>query len=393
MGRRVSGEGTLFKRKDGRWSGQAYVTLTNGSKKRVCIIGKKGETREDVRACLRELIHKEERHVPYAEKDWTLGEYFDYWIEVIMPNCVCESTWDSYNRAIKNHLKPTMCGHKLKTLSVQDVRNAIEAMTERGCPSGQMEKNLQVLVNCLNCAMREELIFRNVAQLVKKPKHTRKETVIWLANQAELFLETVKNHPKYIAFVLFFICGMRRGEIIGLRWSDIDFENGFIHVRQQIYRVKGKRIKSEIVVRELKTKNSRRTLQLVDDVRAALIEHARKNNITIPPFNPNFELSKQGTVVVGNTGNPVDPRVLGRCFESLIKKAGLPRTKLHAMRHMTPTYMKDLGVHMKDAQMILGHANIATTLNIYQHSTPEGQHAALNALGNRLLKRPKTLYD
>jgi integrase len=387
MGRRAKGEGTIFKRKDNRWSGQDYVTLVNGVRKRICVIGKKGETREDVRLRLREIMRQEERGTPYVEKDWTLGEYFDYWINEVMPNRVAESTFDSYNRAVNNYLKPAMCGHKLKNLSVQDVRNAIKTMTENGCPSGAMEKNLQVLVNCLNCAMREELIFRNVAQLVEKPKHLRKETVIWSANQSVSFLDSVKEHPLYIAFVLFFVCGMRRGEIIGLRWSDIDFENGFICVRQQMYRVKGKRVKSEIVVKELKTKNSRRNPPLVDDVRNALIEHAKKRNITIPPFNPYFELSKQGTVIVGKTGNPVDPRVLARHFENLTKKADLPRTKLHAMRHMTPTFMKDLGVHVKDAQMILGHANVSTTLNIYQHGTPEGQRAALDAMGNRLLKR------
>lgn len=383
MGRRAKGDGSLYKRSDGRWTAEANVTLTNGKVKRVIITGKKGENREDVRLKLRDLINNEERRIPCAEKDWSMDEYLDYWITEVHSKSIRESTLDTYKRSIKNHLKPTLGGHKLRNLSVGDVRNAIAAMEERGCGNGALEKSLQVLSACLKCAMREELIFRNVAQLVEKPTRARKETIVWSSEQAAYFLEFIKDHPFYIAFVLFFTYGMRRGEILGLRWQDIDFENGFIHVRQQIYRLNDKKI----VARELKTKSSRRNPPLDEDVQAALIEHAKKRGIEIPPFNPHFELSKQGTVVVGKTGNPVDPRSLARCFDNLVKKAGLPRTKLHAMRHMATTFMKELKVDVKDAQRILGHANITTTLNIYQHSTPETQRTGLAKMGGRLLKR------
>ena len=138
------------------------------------------------------------------------------------------------------------------------------------------------------------------------------------------------------------------------------------------------------MARELKTANSRRTLPLLDNVRAALMTHAEKNGIALPQFNPYFELSIQGTVVISEVGTPLEPRNLARCFNILTKKAKLPRIKIHAMRHTAATVLKDLNVPLKDAQLILGHSNISTTLNVYQHGTPETIRAAIFAIEERL---------
>jgi integrase len=378
MGRRANGEGTIFKRKDGRWSVQAYVTLANGERKRICITKK---SREAAKEKLREILDQENRHVPYSEKDWTIAEYLDYWIQDIQTGRICETTVVSYKMTIKNHIKPTMGHHKLKSLSVYNVRNAMDMLEKRGCSARMRIECLRILPSCLGCAMREELIYRNVAQLVEKPKHIPKETVIWSAEQAALFLRTARNHSKYIVFLLLLTYGMRRGEVLGLRWCDIDFKNELIYVRQQIGRINGK-----MVARNLKTANSRRSLPLMSNVHAALLEHAKKNAITIPKFNPFFEPSLHGTVVVTKTGTPLDPPGLVMCYNILVKKAELPRIKIHAMRHTAATVLKDLNVPAKDAQLILGHSNISTTLNIYQHGTPESYRAAISAVENRLFR-------
>jgi integrase len=228
--------------------------------------------------------------------------------------------------------------------------------------------------------MREELIFRNVAQLVEKPKHTPKKSIIWTAEQAASFLKTAKNHPQYIAFLLLLTYGMRRGEVLGLRWHDIDFENGVIHVRQHIDRINGK-----IMARDLKTANSRRELPLMASVRAALLTHAEQHGITPPPFSPHLEYSTQGTVVISEVKTPLEPRNLARCLSDLRQKVDLPHIRIHDTRHMAATFLKDLNVPVKDAQLILGHANISTTLNIYQHGTPETQRTAIAAVEKRLL--------
>jgi len=376
MKRRANGEGTIYKRDNGRWAAQAYVTLTNGERKRIFITEK---TREAVIAKLREIKDQESRRVRYSEKDWTVAEYLDYWLTNIQQRRIRETTMMTYKIMIKNHIKPIIGGCKLRDLSVYDVRRAVDGLTERKCSGAIIQKCLRVLSACLNCAMREELIFRNVVQLVEKPNYAPKETVIWTAEQAAWFLQTIKAHQHYIAFLLLLTYGLRRGEVLGLRWRDIDFENGFIHVRQQIDRINGK-----ITARDVKTANSRRSLPLMANVRAALQEHADKTGVILPQFAPHCELSTKGTIVVSKAGTPLEPRRLARYFDVLQKNAGLPRITIHAMRHTAATVLKDLNVPVKDAQLILGHSNISTTLNVYQHGTPETHRAAISAVEERL---------
>jgi len=382
MRRRAHGEGTVYKKPNGRWAGQVNVTLPNGDPKRAFVAGK---TREEVVVKLRKLLDQESRNIPYIDKDWTVGEYLDYWMENIQSKRVRETTMTSYNFTIKNHLKPVMGNLKLKTLSTLETRRAIDELEKRGCSSAMRIECRKVLSACLTSAMREDIIYRNVALLVEKPKHIPKEITIWTTAQAAQFLQTSKDHPKHIAFLLFLSYGLRRGELLGLRYSDIDFDNNQIHIRQQIDRINGR-----ILARDLKTKNSRRVLPLIPDIRTALLEHAEKRGITIPAFNPSFELSTHGTVVASATGKPLEPRNLKRCFHRLSDKAGLPRITIHAMRHTAATVLKDLNIPIKDAQLILGHANISTTLNIYQHGTPETHRVAIAAVGERLLSTPAT---
>ena len=327
-----------------------------------------GKTLAIAQSRLNEKLKTVNQGLPYVDKDWTVGEYLDYWMNEIQIGKIRETTISTYRRMIKNHIVPTLGCHKLKKLSVIHIRLALNELKKRGRSGATLQKYLIILNACLNCALREEIIYRNVAHLVEKPKYTPRETAIWSAEQAVHFLLTAKAHPLFIAFLLLLTYGMRRGEVLGLRWCDIDFNNGWIHVRQQIDRIDG-----TMMARELKTKNSRRNLPLRPVVRTAMLHHAKKNGITIPQFNPYLELSLQGTIVVSKANTPLEPRNLARCFHLLTKKAGLPRIKLHATRHTTATILKELKTDIKDAQLLLGHSNVTTTLNIYQHGTPENQ--------------------
>jgi integrase len=173
---------------------------------------------------------------------------------------------------------------------------------------------------------------------------------------------------------------MRRGEVLGLRYSDVDFENNLIHIRQQIDRINGK-----IMARDVKTANSHRTLPLTESVRLAILAHAASHGVALPPFSMQYNISTSGTIVISQANTPLEPRNLARSFHDLIARAGLPRIKLHAMRHTAATMLKDLAVPAKDAQLILGHANISTTLNIYQHGTPDTHRSAMTAVEQTLL--------
>jgi integrase len=382
MRRRGNGEGSIVKRKDGRWSAQATVTLASGGTKRVCITTKEYET---AKSKLCEILEQEKRNIPCSEKNWTVSDYLDYWMRDIQARRIRETTMALYEMNIRLYIKPTLGGRKLKELSVSNIRGALTVLDERNCSGRTKQIFLQIIRACLNCAMREELIFRNVASLVEKPKYTPKEITIWSVEQSALFLYTIKEHRLYIVFLLLLSYGMRLGEALGLRWSDIDFDNGIIHIRQQIGRINGK-----ITARELKAQNSRRTLSLMKHVGAELMKHAKKEGITPPKFNPRFELSTQGTIATSKTGTPLDQRNLLRTFHKLTKEPGLPRIRIHSMRHTACTIMKDAGVPLKDIQLMSGHANPSTTMNIYIHGTPETQRTATSAVEKRLFSETAT---
>ena len=311
MRRRTKGSGSIFKRGDGRWAGEVTVTKANGDSKRVYVSGK---NRDVVRAKMQELQAKEKQQIPYSEKEWTVGEYLDYWIDEVQSKRIRETTLSLYKLIIKNYIKPTLGSLKLQKLTVYDVRAALNKLQEQGCRGATLQKYYQVMSTCLNCAMREELVQKNVVVLVEKPRYAPKETAIWTTEQAVHFLQSIKEHSQYIAFLLLLTYGMRRGEALGLRFCDIDFENNRIHLRQQIARING-----AIKARDLKTANSRRTLPLVPNVRAALLELTEKREISIPPFNPEFEMSTEGTVIISEAGTPLEPRNLARYFRAYSK--------------------------------------------------------------------------
>jgi len=350
--------------------------MTNGKSKRIFISAK---TRDELISKLREIHEQENKRIPFQEKEWVVEDYLDYWMREVQSKRVRETTMRTYSVLIERHIKPAMGGHKLRDLSVHDVRCALGILEEQGCSAKTRLECLRVLSACLNNAMREEITQRNVVQLVAKPKYIPKKTVIWTAEQAGIFLQSAKDHPQFIAFLLLLTYGMRRGEVLGLRYCDIDFDNGLIYVRQQIDRINGR-----IMARDVKTENSRRTLPLIPAIRTELLNHAERNCTIIPPFDLNPDMSTEGTIIVGKTGRALEPKSLVRSFDILAMRAGLPRIKVHAMRHTAATVLKDLGVPVKDAQLILGHSNIITTLNIYQHGTPDTHRTAISAVGERL---------
>jgi integrase len=374
--RKANGEGTIFMRKDGRWAAQASITQADGEPKRICFTSKDRETAKEK---LRVVLEQNDR-LPHSGKEWNVADYLDYWLNDIQSKRRRESTMVAYRGMINNWIKPVLGKHSLRELNVSDVDLALDYLRERGCKSSALQKCLGILSSCLSYAMRKDLIYRNVAKLADKPEHTPKETVIWTVEQAIHFLQSTKESPHYIAYLLLLTYGMRRGETLGIRWCDIDFISNQIHLRQQIDRIDNK-----IMARDLKTKNSRRTLPLISSVRDELLKLAQKRDITIPPFNPVLELSPEGTIVSTHLGTPLESSNFVRYFQAETAKAGLPRIKVHALRHTAATILKDLNVPIKDVQMILGHAHISTTLAIYQHGTSETQRTAMNTLGERLL--------
>ena len=282
-----------------------------------------------------------------------------------MDTCSSESGFDALGRI------------PLSKLTIQDVQRLFNGQIESGASARIIQRNRSVLRAALSRAEREELVVRNVAKLVDIPAYRRKAITPWTAEQSMTFLSSAVGHRWYGAYLMLLTYGMRRGEVLGLRWSDVDLEIGAIRIEQQLQRI-GKNLEAGVV----KTEAGRRALPLIPIVRTALEELAEKRSASRASANPDDPLSD--LVFLSSTGTPIDPKNFVRDFHKIREKAGLPRITVHHTRHTAATTLKNLGVPARDTQLILGHAHITTTQQLYQHADVEGQTRALERVGTLL---------
>ena len=225
-------------------------------------------------------------------------------------------------------------------------------------------------------------VTKNVAKLVKPPKIVAEKFRVWDEGQLRTFLEVAKSHRLYIAFLLAATTGMRQGEILGLRWQDIDFDKAILSVTQAIARDH-----HGFMVSEPKTSSSRRTIALPSNVIRSLKQH-RKLQWSEMLAAKSYE--DHGLVVQTLVGTPVSPRNFARVWYSLLKRAGVPRIRFHDLRHTHATLMLKQGVHPKIVSERLGHSSVQITLDTYSHLLPNMQAAAAEGFGKLL--EPDTAY-
>lgn len=369
-GRNTNGEGTIYRRKDGRWEAAVYAITTSGVSKRIRVYG---STRGEVSAKLLEVKQKRQNGVPIPNKSWRVGEYLGYWLtNTVKPN-LRSSTHERYEATIRLHLRPHLGNVRLADLSVPTVQTFLSAKLAEGRSVRNVQIMREVLRAALSTACREELLTRNVAGLVRLPKWEQREIRPWSPQETYSFLQAASSDPLYPAFVLATYYGLRRGEVLGIRWEDIDFEQREIRIRQQVRRTNG-----QLEVGPLKTKSSRRNLPLLFAVQDALLEQANSRSTDL--------------IFTTANGQPVEPHNFTRSFQRICRQQGIRRIRFHDLRHTAATLLKDCGVPDRDIQLILGHSTITTTQQIYQHDSMESRRTALEKV-ERLFRRSTGLVD
>jgi len=369
MKRKANGDGSITQRKDGRWMGRYYVTLPCGTRKRQHIISK---DRQTVVTRMREELALADKGTPIIRDNQTLGEYLEYWLTNISAPRVRPTTQHARIDFVRRLIIAEIGHIKLTNLKPQHVLQMLSQLEAKNKGKYTQKRAKQLLSTALKDAMKLEIIHRNVAMLVDTPKHTHKERKVWDKSQIQQFLTHTKkiNHKYYPLFELLFYYGLRRGEVLGLRWQDIDFEKNEIHIRQTLAEVG-----HTIVFGEPKTRAGIRNLPLLSNVRETLLRHQAAE----PEYADDL-------LFHGREGNPVYPHSLLKTFRRLCQQAGLPKISLHEIRHTVATLMKDSNVSPTDAQHILGHSDIAITLQFYTHSTAESKVTAMDALATNLSK-------
>lgn len=353
--KRGNGEGTITRRADGRYVAALYVDRPDNTRGRKWIYGR---TRAEVAGELARLAQRVDAGAVVPTRSPTLSDYLTTWLDEVVAPGLRPTTLAKYRTAVELYLRPGLGHHRLDKLTVALVQGYLNARHAGGDSVAKLEMMRTALSSALGRAVREELVLRNVAQLTTLPTVHRARRTAWTAEQARRFLRAALHDAAYPVFVLALVYGLRRGEIAALTWTDVDLAAGRVHVRGTLVRVNGR-----LVHGPAKTAAGVRVLPLVGLARAALEvvrDHQAEQSATA-----GSDWNDTGYVFTTRTGRPVDPRNLSRSFDRIVADTGLPAIVFHDLRRTTATLLKSLGVPARDAQTILGHANITVTLGIY----------------------------
>ena len=374
MGRRGNGEGTISRRKDGRWEARYYVPTVNGTKRKVIY----GKTQAEVRDKLTKALSDRIDGIVYDDENMTVGEYLDVWLKGSVYGSVRQSTYDRDTNLVNNHIKPLLGGLKLKKLNSAHIQRFYRDRLNTGLSTSTVHKMHDILRRGLAQAVKWHLVPRNVADVVKPPRPVPKEMVALSTDETRKLLDAAAEDRLEALYVLAVHTGMRQGELLALRWQDVDMENAIVSVRRTLTRSGGK-----VTFGEPKTKKSRRSIRLAPQAMEALRAHLERQLRDMEILGDRYR--DQGLVFTTDTGAPINPSNLRqRSFAPLLKRAGLPHMRFHDLRHTCATLLLSRGVHPKFVQELLGHGTIAITLDTYSHVMPSMGDATARAMEDAL---------
>ncbi|MEU4683457.1 tyrosine-type recombinase/integrase [Streptomyces xinghaiensis] len=371
--RNPNGAGTITKRKDGRFQAAVYVLQPDGTRARKFAYGKTWAECDTKR---RELLAKVESGVPVPTRSAKLAEWLPYWLDNVVKPRRKLSTFDKYEAHVRLYLVPSLGAKRLESLGVADVRRFLVRLEQQTTAATAKESH-RVLRTALSAACREELITRNVASLVEPPRAKSRELNPWTLDETLAFLAAARKDPLYAAFVLAIAMGLRRGEIVGLRWTDVDLEKRVLYVRQQTQRRRG------VLYDDDPKGRRRRAVPLPAMCVAPLRWHRMRQAAAKHRAGESWR--DGGYVFATRTGSPVEPRNLYRSFTRVAESADLRVIRLHDARHGCATLLTAAGAAPRVVMEILGHSQISITMDVYTHVVQDTQREAISHM-DRLLR-------
>ncbi|MFS1511846.1 tyrosine-type recombinase/integrase [Chengkuizengella sp. SCS-71B] len=329
--------------------------------------------KEAEKACAALITEYEQGNM--IEKKMQLNAFMTMWLET-REGKVKPGSYARDYRHTKNHIIPYLGKMDLTKLTALHVEKLFKHLSnDKGLSNRTILDIHSVLKNALKTAIRWGYVSKNVAALVDRPKVDKKEIHVWDQNEAHKFLSTAKKRSRYyITFLLALTTGMRQGEILGLRWKDVDLKDRFISIRQTLTH-DGKGFNSHT-----KTNAGNRLIS-IDKQTAIELDHHRKTTLNEEKLKAGPVYTDLGLVMPSNIGTPVNPRNLLRSMESLIKTIDITKISFHDLRHTHATLLLKQGVHPKIVSERLGHANIRITLDTYSHILPNMQKNTADEFG------------
>jgi len=418
-GRRVNGEGSLYQLQDGRW---CYAITFRGETKPRYFTAKDAD--EAVRKKDEALVTLTQNGFLPKKNKTTVEEWMNFWMNNYKVSDLTDTGWESYENEINFRIKPHIGDLLLADLRPLDIQQWVNKLSK----SGRREKKIKkkdnteppvevknkglapktvvrcwgVLRQALDKAVEQELILSNPAskKSVNLPKIPKPQIKHMALDDAAAFLAAIHEDYMYPAIITDLMIGLRRGELLGLKWKDVDFKKGTMLVRRQLIRKSSGEAKLE---ERVKTDSGYRELELPPTLIAILKEHKKKQwDIKQELIEDQENIADKKVVDIKRKKDPQGEDLIfcwsdGRWFtpdhfyrhlQRLLKKHGFEKLSVHGLRHTYATSAVSLGIDISVLSKNMGHTDIATT-TIYLHSDREREKAAAVKMENALLKKPK----
>ena len=385
--KRANGEGSISRRKDGRWVGAVTIGINDdGSPKRKFLYGK---TQSEVSKKVNALLFQLNQGTYSDNKDFTVSQWLEVWLNEYARHNIKTHTRATYELLIEKHVIPRIGSCLLSKLTVDKIQSFYNEKHKSGRLDGRggldpkTIRNIHsMLHSALDQAVKNDLIPKNPTEFVTLPKLEKKGIRYLTPEEQQELIKACRDERLGFSIILTLYTGLRLGELLGLQWRDIDFENNLLSVNRTFNRVKNfdpnKDSKTELVLGTPKSKNSIRTIPLNKLIMGEF--HAYKSHQDKEKSDAGEAYQDLDFVFANPIGAPIEPRTYQDFFKRMIKKAQIKDTNFHALRHTFATRALELNLPIKVVSQIMGHANIQITLDTYTHVSTDYMREAMNEM-------------
>ncbi len=370
-------KGSIRQRSKGSWEVCLDIGTDPATGKRMRHFESVKGTKRAAQQQMHELLHTLEQGAYVRPSRLTVAQFLGEWLrDYARPN-TAPRTCERYEEIVKVHLIPALGSFPLLALQPRHIQKYYAQALETGRRDGKgglsaltVHKHHRILYESLRYGVRQGILIRNPAEAVTPPHGQSKKPVMVGVNRVHLILEAAKETPYYDLFFTLAYTGLRRGELLGLRWGDVDLEKSTLSVVQTLQQLRN----GEYIFREPKSKRGRRQIALSPSLAVLFWEHQLKQEHTQKLLGK--PLVPTDLVFSHPDGKPFRPNTVSRALQEIARSIGLRGMRLHDLRHAHATILLQQGVHPKIVQERLGHSTVATTLDIYSHVLPGLQEAA-----------------
>lgn len=374
-GRRGNGEGSIYQLPDGRWRGSVFLGYRDGKPHRKYVTRR---TRALVAAEIGRLLEAQRQGQVITTGGMTVGEWLTTYLEQVAKPQVRPRTYDRYRSDIDGHIVPAIGRHRLDKLRPAHLVALYNTRAAEGLSGASLRHMHAVIRRALNVAVKWQLIAVNPAVLVDAPRAGQHEITPLSAAEAQGLIKAAVGDRMEARWLVGLALGLRQGEALGLWWDDLDLDAGLLRVRRALQRQHG----GGLVFAEPKTQRSKRTIPLPAQLADVLRQHRVRQEQERITAGSLWQDSP--CVFTTPIGTPVDPRNDFREFKKLLDRGSLPSVRLHDLRHTAASLLLAQNVPARVVMEILGHSQIALTMNTYSHVAPEVSREAADRMARLL---------